>query len=182
MNRSKEKKIRREIHAFEQKFSPKIVADWCGRRSGFSWRCRSSRIGSELALILLQSEPRSRHDRATIASIVMLVLKRSPSESVGRIVLSIPRWRSRDCGSIALRSRFDRATIVDFFHESSPPSDGNLTLHASRVKRRKSGFTVAVRSRLCGLHVDEDTCSSCRHTASDKPFDHRHLNYILRTC
>ena len=41
------------------------------------------------------------------------------------IVEVIPQRMMRDCGSIALRSRFDRTAIAAFFHEVSRPSDGD---------------------------------------------------------
>ena len=75
-----------------------------------------------LALISLQKEPQSCHDRATIA-------RRSwcRCSNVHRpmIVEVIPRRKLHDRGSIAPRSRFDRTAIVEFFHESSKPSDRN---------------------------------------------------------
>ena len=55
--------------------------------------------------------PRSHHDRA---SIVILDLGRPSSD----LVEAIPRQKLHDRGSIALRSRFDRAAIVEFFHEN----------------------------------------------------------------
>ena len=51
-------------------------------------------LGGGVAPELAMNEPRSRLNRTVIS------------------------------GSIALQSRFDRTTIVDFFHESSQPSDG----------------------------------------------------------
>ena len=35
----------------------------------------------------------------------------------------IPRQKLHDRGSIAPRSRFDRAAIAEFFHDTSAPSD-----------------------------------------------------------
>ena len=129
------------------------MADWCGRGGGLHgswerfpltmlWLPNWPWIGLDSASIGATIAPWSGHDRA---SIVILVLKRLSSESVGRIILDSalkePRSRldriaivarsHRDRGSIASWSRFDRATIMDFFHESSPSFDGNLTLHAS---------------------------------------------------
>ena len=98
-----------------------VGADWMGRGSDSPWRRRGFRIGMEWATILLQKS----HNRATI---VIWSWSRSSSESRLRIVEVIPRWRSHDLDSVAPRSRFDRATIVDFFHESSQPSDGDRDL------------------------------------------------------
>ena len=75
--------------------------------------------------------PRSGHNRATI---VILELGRPSSNPVG----VIPRQKLRDRSSIAPRSRFDRTAIVEFFHDTSAPSDG-LQLD------ERSGFTDLVR-------------------------------------
>ena len=92
------------------------------------------------------------------------------------VVEWIPRGRSSDRGSIAPRSRFDRTAIVVFFHASPMPSDSNLTLQIYSEKRRKIGRCVAVRSRSCGLILDEDGLSSCRHVATGAPSDRHLLN------
>ena len=80
-----------------------------------------------LPQFLLQRDHDFRHDRATIGSqsghdrglIVTLDFRRSPSDQVE----AIPQHQLPDRGSIAPRSRFDRAAIVEFFHESSAPLD-----------------------------------------------------------
>ena len=92
--------------------------DLMHRGSGLDWAASWLQSRAELALIPLQSEPRSSHDRAAIrprscrdrASIVMLVLKRSPSESVGRIVALILPQRNPDRGTIGPRSHHDRGS------------------------------------------------------------------------
>ena len=76
--------------------------------------------------------------------------------------------RSRlDLAAIAVRSDRDRGVLLQIF----PAVRWQSNAPCVSVKSRKSSFTVAVRSRLCGLCVDEDRRSSCRHVASGKPFD-----------
>ena len=58
---------------------------------------------------------------------MVLVLLRLPSVRPA----TIPRRNLLDLGSIAPRSRFDRAAIVEFFHMLPTPSDQNPTLHRS---------------------------------------------------
>ena len=72
---------------------------------------------------------RSGHDRA---SIVILDLSRPPSDPVE----VIPRRKLHDRGSIASRSRFDPTVIVEFFHETSGPSDGARDFDEGRTFQR----------------------------------------------
>ena len=72
-NRSKVEEQRENTWLFKGKISPKswaieavVEAIFRGRWSGSLGRRRGFGIGHELALIPLQSEPRSGHDRATI--------------------------------------------------------------------------------------------------------------------
>ena len=96
----------------------------------------------DLPQFLLQRDHDFRHGQATIAPrsghdrglIVIMGIRQSPSGPME----AIPGRKFRDRGSIALRSRFDRTTIMEFFHESSGPSDGALGY--STVQSRSSGI------------------------------------------
>ena len=120
-NRSKVEQEGR-IHAFKGKFCPKIVADWWGCGSGLmaswerfpsavSWLPIWQWISFDFASTEATIAPRSGHDRA---SIVTLVLNRSPSDLVGRSEALIPRWRRPwshlIMATIARRSGHDRAS------------------------------------------------------------------------
>ena len=133
------------------------MANWSVRGSGFqaSWRRFFGhgswlQIRDESAWFQLQFRftfatifaaisatiaPRSGRDRA---SIVVLTLLRSPLVRP----VTIPRRTLLDCSSIAPRSRFDRAAIVEFFHTLQTPLDRNPTLHRSS----RIGIFLAVRS------------------------------------
>ena len=83
--------------------------------------------------------PRSHHDRATIGrrSWCYWFVDRRPFD------------RLRFCGeisSIAARSRFDRAAIVEFFHELPTPLDLNPSL-------QRSGRQIGIR-RFRDLHEE----------------------------
>ena len=94
---------------------PKIVAigavveEVCkGRGSGSLGRRRSSRIRHELATIIAaidHDRPRSDHDRA---SIVLQILNKMLIDG-----------RGIDSTTNGVRSRLDRTTILEFFHNSS---------------------------------------------------------------
>ena len=78
------------------------------------------------------------------ASIVVITLLRSPSVRPA----TIPRRTLLDCGSIAPRSRFDQAAIVEFFHTLQRPLDLNPTLHrSSRIGISPGRQIGIVRSR-----------------------------------
>ena len=164
-----------------------VMGAYCrGRGSGFNWRSRGSRIGGELALIPLQSEPWSPYDRAVIGPRLHVDREVGAQTIDAQIngkdcfldsALKEPRSRLNRT-TIAVRLRHDRGYLPRVFSAVRWRSDAPCVA----VKRRKSGFIVAVRSRSCGLHVDEDKCSSCRHVASGKPFDRRLRSNILRTC
>ena len=73
----------------------------------------------------------------------MLMLKRSPSDSVGRIVLLDSALKEHDCCSIAVGSRFDHTAIVDCFQEPSQPSDGDQVRNAwSLLKPTSSSLSL----------------------------------------
>ena len=63
-----------------------------------------------------RSRSRSDHDRASIGRRSCSI---SSISSRSIVVESIPQQMECDCGSIAPRSRPDRAAIVGFFHDSS---------------------------------------------------------------
>ena len=92
---------------------------------------------------------RSWPDRA---SIVLLILTQTPSDDCG-IDSTTKDPRSRlDRAAIAVRSDRDRGVLPRILPAVRWKSDAPCV----SMKRIKSGFTVAVGSRLCGLHVDED--------------------------
>ena len=78
------------------------------------------------------------------ASIVVLGSRRSTldQEEV------FPLHMACDCGSIAPRSRLDRATIAEFFHASSEPSDFALSdgdpTHMNVPRGFNSGRRIAI--------------------------------------
>ena len=143
-----------------------VCANLMRRGSGLPWAASWLQSSVELALIPLQSERRSSHDRAAIrcrsrrdqVSIVMLVLKRSPSESVGRIVALISPQRNPDRATIvvlaeppsAVRSRSGElgSTKRTIKLVLRLPYDGDQTLQRvspiARVRRR-SRIIVGVR-------------------------------------
>ena len=90
-------KNKREIHRFLKgnfarrswRIDAVVGADCRGHGSGFHWRCCGSQIGGELALISLQSESRSHHDRATIA----------PRSGHDRATIEPRSWANRDVDS-----------------------------------------------------------------------------------
>ena len=146
---------------FKGKFCPKMVADWRDRGDGlmatisrgsvliYWWRSWPQFCGKSAPIA-----GRSGHDRATIAS----------QSGVDRTVdvPPITAWwsgttRSSDsalnehnCRLIAVWSRFDRAAIVAFFHESSKLSDRN---GSPSQAVRSMQITIAPRWRSV---VDED--------------------------
>ena len=156
-SRSKVEEQRREIHGFKEKFKLEIVGDGGDRGGGLmasrgrfhghgSWlQFRDESAWFQLqfrftfatifAAISATITPRSGRDRA---SIVVITLLRSPSVRPA----TIPRRTLLDCGSIAPRSRFDQAAIVEFFHTMQTPLDRNPTLHRSS----RIGILLAVRS------------------------------------
>ena len=122
---------------FKGKISPKLWAveavvgavlrsrgsDSLGPHRGFNFATnplqfhfQSTTIGPRLLLISLQKQ-------ATIASISLQKEAISHWNNASCIVALIPRWKSHDRGSIAPRSRFGRTAIMEFFRESSKPSD-----------------------------------------------------------
>ena len=125
-NRSKVEKIRREIHAFKGKISPKIMGNWCGRGSGFEglcerflwmtswlqsrdessplWHWISPDCGHDRAAI----GPQSRGDRALIAR--RSSCDRGASINVASNV-AIGDDRGCDRDTIVRRSGHDRVTI-----------------------------------------------------------------------
>ena len=98
-----------------------------GRGSGSLGRGCGFNSATSLTSILLQHEPRSWHDRATIgprsghdrASIVVLDLGRPPSSQVRMIPRrkEVQSWHNR--APIAPRSGHDQATIVVLRHAPS---------------------------------------------------------------
>ena len=80
----------------------------------------------------------------------MLVLSRSPPDRLE----TNPRRNLLDRGSIAPRSRFDLAAIVEFFHELPTLSDWNPTLQRSSRRgadRASRGRQIRIR-RSHDLH------------------------------
>ena len=107
-----------------------------GFKSATNWLDFSFNFASRLPRFSPRFSSRSGHDRA---SIVVLVLLQSPSIRPAMI----PRRNLLDRGSIAPRSRFDRAAIVEFFHMLPTSSDRNPTLHRSS----QIGILLAIRSK-----------------------------------
>ena len=125
--------------------------------SASSIACRS--IGDESSTIPRQKSPRSRLDRTAIVEFfhdvpppfdgnpalwrgprVFLVVRRSASNCLEAILpLKLP-----DRGLIVPRSRFDWTAIVEFFHETSEPSDE--TSGEWTVRSRSSGIPFWWRS------------------------------------
>ena len=100
---------------------------WTGFSGGFSVNFTSK-------------APRLGHDRA---SIVVLGLRRSSSARMA----AIPPRMLPNRGSIAPRSRLDRTAIVEFFHNSSTPSDRSsgdwrVTIARSRGPRLRGASAV----------------------------------------
>ena len=140
-SRSKVKEQRRSTWLFKEEIDPKIVANWSDRGR----RLRASRerfLGRGIVASILQTNRLDltsiwsqrdpdfcrnfRHDRATIGprSGVNRDARASSiaCRSMGDESAPIPRQNLLDRGSIAPRSRLDRAEIV-FFHYVPPPSD-----------------------------------------------------------
>ena len=77
------------------------------------------------------------------------------------IVALIPWWKSHNRGSIAPRSRFDRTAILEFFRESSWPSDeasGEWTIVITRssVPPSWGGSTARWQSTVRWRFSDDD--------------------------
>ena len=86
------------------------------------------------------------------ASIVLSILNQTPSYNHG-IDSTMKDPRSRlDCATIAVQSDRDRGVLPRILPIVRWKSEAPCV----SMKRIKSGLTVAVRSRSCGLHVDED--------------------------
>ena len=83
-----------------------------GGRTPPKWLQFSFEMATNFATI----GPRSCRDGATI---VVVIIRRSPFSRLEKILLR----KLPDHGSIAPRSWLDRTAIVEFFHESSGPSD-----------------------------------------------------------
>ena len=123
------------------------------RRRGFNSAKKQLGFGFKLAsmfamifaAIFTTIAPRSGSDRA---SIVVLVIRRSPSVRPA----TIPRRNLLDRGSIAPQSWFDRAAIVEFFHELPTPSDWNPTLQRSSQR----GADRASHGRQIGIRCSRD--------------------------
>ena len=117
--------------------------------------------------------PRSGRDRATI---VVLVIRRSPSDRLEKVSLrQLP-----DYGSIAPRSRLDRAAIAEFFHASSGPSDEDRYLMKIRRAREFHAASMeAVRSRSRDLQLMMIGRFSRRHVVIGEPSDRRHLSLFF---
>ena len=94
-----------------------------GRGSDSLGQCRGSRICGKFASIFASKGPRSRYDRATIASrsshdrasIMILIISQSPSDQVGESSL---RFRAKGA-TIAARSHRDRGSIAPRLWSSS---------------------------------------------------------------
>ena len=87
-----------------------------------------------LALLLagiVHDRPRSWPDRASIGRRSHC---RSSRKSLLALVELIPQPVLHDRGSIAPRSRLDRATIAEFFHVFSRPSDETSTVWTARSR------------------------------------------------
>ena len=127
MNRSKVEEQKGKYIAFKGKFGPKNRGrlNWSWERfaevvraipsgvdRGFNSATIQPRFGGELTSILFSKEPRSRHDRVTIAprsghdraSIVVLMLQRPPSNDRGGDSTTKDARSRHDCGSIGPRS------------------------------------------------------------------------------
>ena len=124
----------------------------------------------KMAMIFATIKPRSDRDRATI---VVLVLRWSPCRSTRDECPTIPRQNLLDRGSIALLSRFDRAAIVEFFHDV-PPSldwtssdmDGHDRVTVAVGSRSRGG--VNRQSYICEDR-DEDYCEQSGASISRCP-------------
>ena len=133
-----------------------VAASWVRFRGQGSWlQCRDGLVMTK-ASILLPHRRNFRHDQATIAprsgrdraTIVVLNLRRSHAD---RLELT-PQRETCDCGSIAPRSRLDRAAVAEFFHESSRQSDMTIVTwwrsdapeRSTRLQRRPSDRDRAI--------------------------------------
>ena len=131
----------------------------------------ASTFATIFAAIFATIAARSGRDRA---SIVVLVIRRSPSVRPA----TIPQRNLLDRGSIAPRSRFDRAVIVEFFHKLPTPSDWNPTLQrSSRIgaDRGSPGCQIRIRrsrdlheERRIALHVAIGSMKSGRLDGLDR--------------
>ena len=179
--------------AFKGRISPKIVGNWRGRGRGSDASRRrfplSGHCGFKSPVNRLEFRFKKTHDGATIATWSghdrAAIGRRSWSWFSNKrhlmIVEMIPWWKIHDRGSIALRSQFDRTTIVEFFRESSWPSDGDRDLMEIGRSRWVHAFAkmrriVAVWSRSRDMPVDENRSSSWRHVALNEPSNRSHLN------
>ena len=104
------------------------MASWERFLGAMSWL----QFPSESASISLPNSHHFSHDRATI---VVQIVRRSLSARMA----AIPPRKLPDRGSIAPRWRFDQTAIVEFFHETSEPSDD-------------ASGEWTVRSRSSGIH------------------------------
>ena len=147
----------------KREIGPKIVANWSsrGRRLRASWErflghglmaSILQKIRLDLASIWSQRDPDFRrdfhHDRATIGPRSGVNRDARASSIACRLMGDksppIPRQNLLDHGSIAPRSRLDRAEIVEFFHDvpsSSDEASGEWT-----VRSRSSGLSFWWRS------------------------------------
>ena len=106
-------------------------------------------MASILRQISLDFCLKKTHDRATI---VVLVVRRSPSPRMAAIP---PRMLSNRC-SIAPRSLFDRAAIVEFFHNSSrlfDQSSGGWRVTIARSREPRLRGSSAVRLKKISMMI-----------------------------
>ena len=157
-----------------------LLSSW--RRSfslsrGFNSAMNRLMFSFNFASDLLRFRRDFRHDRATIKSrsSVNCGVRASPiaCRSMGNQSAPIPRHLRLNRGSIAPRSRLDRATIAEFFHASSGPSDEDRSL--MKIRRAKAFHvpsTEAVRSRSRDLHLVKIGRSRRVHVAKGETCDH----------
>ena len=116
---------------FKEGIRPKIVGNWCGCGRGFAASRERFHLHGVVApnfvanfpQISLNGHhvyttigPRSHRDRATIVGRSMIASFQGNLPKLGEMIVS---FRNHDGGSIAPRSRLDRAAILEFFHDSS---------------------------------------------------------------
>ena len=113
--------LKRELGPKSWPIGADVDADLQRRGSGFLARRCNSRICGEFSSKFSLHErhvcttigPRSRRDRATIMGQSTIASFQGSLPKLGEM---IPPSRNHDRGSIAPRSRSDRAAIVEFFH------------------------------------------------------------------
>ena len=185
-NWSKVEEQEGRIHAFNGKFGPKIMANWCCHGSDLNgswewfpfaaswlpdWHWMSHDFASK--------EPRSRHDRATIAPRLghdrAAIGPRSyvdrALDSQTNIIWWSWHWFCDEGATIVARSHHDRGSIAPrlWISCTSLPRRRMEIWRSMRLyEEKKIELHVAVRSRSRGLDVDEDKLSSCRHVATDE--------------